>query len=738
MRTAASAASAAPVRPAAPRARRRSGCAPCRSPLPAADRVDHFVEVSLRGGHQPRSPRRRSGASAGSTLEGERLSAMRRLRSCAAAPLPRRRRGAVRRRAWHGGAVAETRHRRAGGHRGRRRRAAAARVHPRDRPRADRRRRGGARRQGGRGGAALPRGGGARTRPQRPQRAQLVDRADARARADDDADRPEQLYARARALGLDRTDLVVRRILVQKMRLLAARTDEHAPSDDELRAFYARTPRRISPAGARELLARVLPRRRTALRRAHARRCSPTLRDDGAAPAEAVRRGDPFAAPRTVCGSRRRRSGEARSARSSPEAVAAAPSPQHGSGPSRRPTARTWSGSKRATRARRRALETVRGRVLERWQDEQRTRRLAALLRTLARRYPARRIGRVATIGAHRDASVAARDRRSRSRSRASAALARTAWIRRSLSLRRDGPGMFEVDVARPALALPGADVRPLLPARCRQVGTSTGGVDGGDRDAPLDRRLRTGRPRGRDDRHRGSRAARRSTRCCASSARTADDPGGAEPAQPDRSSFPHDPAAGTSCAATWRSASSTSSRGPDHLLFVFGLLLLLVSTTAAAGADDHRLHPRPQHHAVGRGAAAWRRAVAPRRGADRRQRAGARRRAGARQLTGRRCCAASPGLMALRVRPAARLRVRGRARRGRAAAGRHPARARVVQRRHRARAARVRRHGARRGRARRRAGCRRCAPRAHRPAVYAMGILAAFWCFERVAIWLG
>ena len=29
-------------------------------------------------------------------------------------------------------------------------------------------------------------------------------------------------------------------------------------------------------------------------------------------------------------------------------------------------------------------------------------------------------------------------------------------------------------------------------------------------------------------------------------------------------------------------------------------------------------------------------------------------------------------------------------------------------------------------------------APRAHRPAVYGMGILAAFWCFERVATWLG
>src|SRR5207245_4561363 len=52
----------------------------------------------------------------------------------------------------------------------------------------------------------------------------------------DDADR---LYARARVLGLDRSDLVVRRILVQKMRLLAARTGERPPSDADLEAFYA-------------------------------------------------------------------------------------------------------------------------------------------------------------------------------------------------------------------------------------------------------------------------------------------------------------------------------------------------------------------------------------------------------------------------------------------------------------------------------------------------------------------
>src|SRR5262249_10572762 len=55
---------------------------------------------------------------------------------------------------------------------------------------------------------------------------------------DRDAD-PERLYARARALGLDRTDLVVRRILVQKMRLLATHLDERQPSETELATYYA-------------------------------------------------------------------------------------------------------------------------------------------------------------------------------------------------------------------------------------------------------------------------------------------------------------------------------------------------------------------------------------------------------------------------------------------------------------------------------------------------------------------
>ena len=50
------------------RPRRRSGSAPCRLALAGADRVDHFVEVSLRGRHGRRSRRRRSGTSTARTL----------------------------------------------------------------------------------------------------------------------------------------------------------------------------------------------------------------------------------------------------------------------------------------------------------------------------------------------------------------------------------------------------------------------------------------------------------------------------------------------------------------------------------------------------------------------------------------------------------------------------------------------------------------------------------------------
>jgi hypothetical protein len=190
----------------------------------------------------------------------------------------------------------------------------------------------------------------------------------------------EALHDRARALGLDRTDLVVRRMLVQKMRLLAERAGERPPSDDELRAFYARhaadyrTPERVSlwqvflsgdtPARAETLLA--------------------DLRRDAIAPAEAVRRGDVFAAPAHLRGqspadlARRFGAGFA-------DALAAAPVGEW-AGPvaTAYGTHLVWIEARLPSEAP--ALDVVRGRLRERWLEEQRARRLADTLGTLRER----------------------------------------------------------------------------------------------------------------------------------------------------------------------------------------------------------------------------------------------------------------------------------------------------------------------------------------------------------------
>jgi len=50
-----------------------------------------------------------------------------------------------------------------------------------------------------------------------------------------------------------------------------------------------------------------------------------------------------------------------------------------------------------------------------------------------------------------------------------------------SLALRETGPGTFEVTWHASALRLPGADVQPVLPARCRSTGTPDA-LDAGDR----------------------------------------------------------------------------------------------------------------------------------------------------------------------------------------------------------------------------------------------------------------
>jgi hypothetical protein len=191
----------------------------------------------------------------------------------------------------------------------------------------------------------------------------------------DDADR---LYAHALALGLDRTDLVVRRILVQKMRLVAARSGERRPSDDELAAFYAehrddyRPPDRVSfwhvfvrsGVDAEARLARVR----------------------GEAPEDAVRRGDPFVV--------------------SPHVVAASPGRIERlfgaelAATVERAETRAWIGPVPSPYGLHLVwievrepgtpppLGAVRERVFERWQDGQRERRVATLLHDLAQRYP--------------------------------------------------------------------------------------------------------------------------------------------------------------------------------------------------------------------------------------------------------------------------------------------------------------------------------------------------------------
>ena len=70
--------------------------------------------------------------------------------------------------------------------------------------------------------------------------------------SEDRAGDADDLYARARALGLDRKDLVVRRILVQKMRLLAARS-RRADAGRRRAARILRTAPRattVSPSGS--------------------------------------------------------------------------------------------------------------------------------------------------------------------------------------------------------------------------------------------------------------------------------------------------------------------------------------------------------------------------------------------------------------------------------------------------------------------------------------------------------
>jgi hypothetical protein len=191
--------------------------------------------------------------------------------------------------------------------------------------------------------------------------------------SDDDAP-PDRLYERARSLGLDRTDLVVRRIVVQKMRLVAARSGERPPTDAELAAYYA-AHREEYRAPERVTFWHVFVRDEAAAEALRA-----------LSPEVAARRSDSFPVP--------------------PHAIAQAPSDvaklfgaDVAAAVARAPRG-AWSAPVRSAsgvhlvwvEAREPGapppLAAVRERIVERWQDEQRTLRLGALLGELARRYP--------------------------------------------------------------------------------------------------------------------------------------------------------------------------------------------------------------------------------------------------------------------------------------------------------------------------------------------------------------
>jgi hypothetical protein len=198
--------------------------------------------------------------------------------------------------------------------------------------------------------------------------------------ADDAGTDDETLYARAVALGLDRNDMVVRRILVQKIRLLAARAGESSVDDAELRDFFAahaddyRLPERVD-------LEQVFLRR--ARGEAAAGQMLVALRTGapGDAPAS-----DAFPVPRRLLGQSRPQLEKLFGAAFATGVLST--------------TSDTWIGPLespygwhlvRVTARRPGAVAefaSVRGRVLERWREQRRAARLAALLAALRTQQP--------------------------------------------------------------------------------------------------------------------------------------------------------------------------------------------------------------------------------------------------------------------------------------------------------------------------------------------------------------
>jgi PPIC-type PPIASE domain len=197
----------------------------------------------------------------------------------------------------------------------------------------------------------------------------------------------DDLYAQARALELDRKDLVVRRILVQKMRLLASRAGERDASDDELRAFYAqhesdyRQPDRITfwhvflRSGSD---APDAPRR--------AARLLATLRSNPEGPADSAPRGDPFPLPPRFALQARPQLEKLFGASFADEVARLEPGSWCGPVVSPYGLHLVWVEAREPGVVP--PLESVRGRVLERWREERHAQRLAELMRELRGRYP--------------------------------------------------------------------------------------------------------------------------------------------------------------------------------------------------------------------------------------------------------------------------------------------------------------------------------------------------------------
>lgn len=196
--------------------------------------------------------------------------------------------------------------------------------------------------------------------------------------SDEDAD-PDRLYTRAVALGLDRSDLVVRRILVQKMRLLAARTGEQPPTDAELDAFYAAHRDEYRPPDRMTFwhlfLASAVHGDATA---SDAEATLARVRAEARSPADAVRGGDPFPVPSHVVGQAAAQLEKVFGAGFTAAVANGAVGRWIGPLPSPYGQHLVWIESREPGSAP--PLAAVRGQVVERWQDERRAQRIRDLV----------------------------------------------------------------------------------------------------------------------------------------------------------------------------------------------------------------------------------------------------------------------------------------------------------------------------------------------------------------------